>query len=80
LPQIRHETPSPNVPPWRTLAARRSSVPVVSDRLVPAVLAAGRVMTLMTPLTALAPHIVAPGPRITSTRSMSSSGTSTSSQ
>jgi hypothetical protein len=30
------------------------------------------VMMLMTPLTALAPHSVAPGPRITSIRSTSS--------
>lgn len=37
---------------------------------------AERVMTLMTPLTALAPQIVAPGPRITSMRSTSSSKTS----
>ena len=37
---------------------------------------AGRVMTLMTPFTAFAPQSVAPGPLITSMRSMSSSSTS----
>ena len=39
----------------------------------PTVSRAERVMMLITPLTALAPHSVAPGPRITSMRSMSSS-------
>jgi hypothetical protein len=53
---------------------------VASDTLAPWVPLAALVITLITPLTALAPHIVAPGPRITSIRSTSSSGTSTSSQ
>ena len=39
-----------------------------------------RVITLITPLTALAPHSVAPGPLITSMRSTSSSITSCMSQ
>ena len=38
------------------------------------------VMILMTPLTALAPHNVAPGPLITSIRSMSSKSVSCTSQ
>jgi hypothetical protein len=42
--------------------------------------AAIAVMMLMTPLTALAPQIVAPGPLITSMRSMSSITTSWASQ
>ena len=37
-------------------------------------------MTLITPLTALAPHNVAPGPLMTSIRSISESGTSCTSQ
>jgi hypothetical protein len=42
--------------------------------------AAGRVITLMTPFTALAPHSAALGPRMTSIRSMSSSSVSCTSQ
>ena len=44
------------------------------------VLVARRVMTLMTPLTAFAPHWLAPGPLITSIRSISSSSVSWASQ
>jgi hypothetical protein len=47
---------------------------------VPIVSRAERVITLITPLTALAPHSVAPGPLITSMRSTSSSSTSCASQ
>ena len=42
--------------------------------------AARLLMTLMTPFTALAPHTVAPGPRITSICSTSSRNTSCASQ
>ncbi len=48
--------------------------------MVPTVSAALRVMTLMTPLTAFAPHSVPPGPLITSMRSTSARSTSCASQ
>ena len=59
-------------PPYRPPAVSRSSVPAPKRTRVPWVSWALRVMMLITPLTALAPHMVAPGPRITSIRSMSS--------
>jgi hypothetical protein len=50
-----------------------SSVPIVAEARVPWVSCAERVMMLITPFTALAPHRVPPGPLMTSIRSMSSS-------
>src|SRR2546427_546329 len=56
------------------------SVPPPPDSSTPCVSLASFVMTLITPLTALAPHSVAPGPLMTSIRSMSARGTSCTSQ
>ncbi len=47
-------------------------MPTVVESRSPCVSFALLVMMLMTPLTALAPQSVAPGPRMTSIRSMSS--------
>ena len=71
--------PAPSLPPQRTLP-RSVSLPVPAVTKPPWVALALLVMMLITPLTALAPHSVAPGPRITSIRSTSSSGTSCTSQ
>jgi hypothetical protein len=64
------------------VAHRRARLRVAgaADTSKPCVLSALRVMMLMTPLTALAPQRVAPGPLTTSIRSMSSSTTSCASQ
>ena len=68
-------------------ASRRSGpLPVLRDRppstrtSPPCVSAVALVTMLITPFTALAPHMAAPGPRITSIRSMSSSIRSSASQ
>ena len=55
-------------------------VPPPTRTSAPCVSAAVLVTMLMTPLTAFAPHMAAPGPRITSMRSMSSSIRSSASQ
>jgi len=54
----------------------RSSLPTATRVKSPRVSAADFVMMLITPLTAFEPQIVAPGPRMTSIRSMSSGGMS----
>ena len=64
-----------SAPPRRARGCRRRA-----QRASPCVSAAARVITLITPLTAFAPHSVAPGPLMTSMRSTSSSITSCSSQ
>ncbi len=56
------------------------SRPHPTDTALPRASAAARVITLMTPFTAFAPQRVAPGPVITSTRSMSCTGSAWSSQ
>ena len=68
------------MPPYCAVPKPRSSVPPPPERSSPCVSFAFLVITLITPFTALAPHKVAPGPLMTSIRSMSSSGTSWTSQ
>lgn len=72
--------PSDKATPWLANRLPRSVVPALADSCVPRASAALRVMMLITPLTALAPQIDAPGPRTTSMRSTSSSGMSLNSQ
>ena len=71
---------SPIVQPWRKLANASSSLPAPASTYVPGVSEADCVMMLITPLTALPPHTVPPGPETTSMRSMSSSSVSCTSQ
>ena len=66
------EVAAPAFPPNRIPTEPRSSVPTPVSTSAPCVLTAGLVMMLTTPFTALEPHMVAPGPRMTSMRSMSS--------
>ena len=70
----------PSAPPYRTVPKARCLVPPPPDTSIPIVSLVSFVMTLITPFTALAPHSVAPGPLMTSIRSMSASGTSCTSQ
>ncbi len=63
-------------PPYRAPPMKCSSLPPATVSSAPWVSAESLVRMLMTPLTALAPHTAAPGPRMTSMRSMSSSSMS----
>ena len=78
-PYPRRLPSSPAFAPYRTLVWPRSVPPPICTS-APCVCAALLVTMLMMPLTALAPHSAAPGPRTTSIRSMSSSTTSCTSQ
>ena len=67
-------------PPYRAATCAPSNVPPPTLTAPPGGSAADFVTMLITPLTALAPHVAPPGPRTTSMRSIWSSGMSSDSQ